>query len=100
MVSSLRSKVADALTHIDGSMSTTEAYGPLHLDGFPEATDEIMTEVVTPLTDLLVTLHLYMSRATWTHLTTDQKNLLADLIDEYHASEYPDAQPMERWWQT
>lgn len=53
----------------------------------------------TELKDLLVYLHLYVTQHTWTQLTTDQKELFADIVDEHRRREYPDDPvPIERWW--
>lgn len=52
------------------------------------------------MADLLTYLALHVGRYEWKVLTTEQKNLWADLIDEHRAREYPnDFEPMERWWQ-
>lgn len=59
------------------------------------------------LEDLVCTLWLYLSDHTWKQLTTDQKELFADVLDEHHA--HLDVQeatattdhaysPVERWW--
>ncbi len=52
------------------------------------------------IADLCFSLNLYLPLHTWKQLTTDQKNLLADLIDmataELYAAEK--LEPIERWW--
>lgn len=92
----LREKVNDATL----GLYATERGFSWAVGGREEAVDEIMDEVVTPLVDLVTYLYLYMTRHTWTQLTTDQKNLLADLVDEWNRTQYEDSEPLERWWQT
>lgn len=97
MSAMLREKVTDAITdNVDPAL----VLGSLSIDGVPAAVTEIMAEVVTPLVDMLTYIELHMTRYQWKVLTTAQKNLLADLIDEERALNYPDDHtPMERWWQ-
>lgn len=47
--------------------------------------------------DTLAALSLYISRHTWTQLTTEQKECLADAIDKDRQGE-PDLAPVDRWW--
>lgn len=93
----LRDQVFNA---IEGNVDARLVWGSLSLDGIPDATDEVMTKVVQPLVEMLTYLELHVGRYQWTVLTTPQKNLLADLIDERRARDFPDDhEPMERWWQ-
>lgn len=49
--------------------------------------------------ETLASLALYISRHTWTQLTTEQKECLADAIDaEGHAQEPEFIGPVDRWW--
>lgn len=59
------------------------------------------------LKDLLYTLNLYIGYHTWTQLTNEQKELLADVLDEEYAKQDREDgyvgtdmahQPVERWW--
>lgn len=52
------------------------------------------------LRELLCYLNLYTSYHTWTKLTTEQKELFANVIDEDRFEEYgeEDVHPVERWW--
>lgn len=54
----------------------------------------------TPERDLIATLHLYIGHHTETQLTTEQKELLYDCVEEWRAAnDAPGAyEPMERWW--
>lgn len=93
----LRKQVRDA---IDYDVRAVDQYGDLYVDGIEDAATAVMAEVVTPLVDMLTYIELHMNRYQWKVLTTDQKNLLADLIDEERATEFPDDHtPIERWWQ-
>ncbi|WRH25348.1 hypothetical protein GC088_09930 [Arthrobacter sp. JZ12] len=48
--------------------------------------------------ETLAALSLYISRHTWTQLTTDQKACLADAIDKDREKEPEFLAPFERWW--
>ena len=57
--------------------------------------------------NLLYALNLYISYHTWTQLTTEQKDLLADVVDEEYAKQDIEDgyvgtdmahKPTERWW--
>lgn len=100
---------ASALVHSDGRRLE---YGLDFIKAMPdEWTDEQrwarMVELYDELKDqhdkileTLLYMELHVGRYEWSQLTTEQKNLLADLIDEGRAKEYPDDhEPMERWWQ-
>lgn len=65
------------------------------------------TERVAALEDLLASLWLYTSRHTWTQLTTEQKDLFADVVDAHlAAADVEDGYagtpmanaPVDRWW--
>jgi len=59
------------------------------------------------LKDLLTTLNLYIGHYAWTQLTTEQKELLADVVDSEHEKQDMNDghwgtdlayRPTERWW--
>lgn len=74
-----------------------------------DAVDDVMRTIYgfapeTPLKtkaavqqDTLAALSLYISRHTWTQLTTEQKECLADAIDLDRQGE-PNLAPVDRWW--
>jgi hypothetical protein len=96
----LREKIRDAIQFDVSAEGCDNPYGsPPWVDGIEDAATAVMAEVVTPLVELLLYIELHIGQYQWKVLTTDQKNLLADLIDEQRANEYPDDHtPMERWW--
>ena len=52
------------------------------------------------LRDILCSLNLYIGQYEWTQLTTEQKNMLADVVDRERQQNFPDDHtPLERWWQ-
>jgi hypothetical protein len=59
----------------------------------------VADQAMAPLKDLIVNLWLYVGRHAWTQLTTEQKELFADVVDEMNRRDYPDDPiPTERWW--
>lgn len=53
---------------------------------------------IDEIIETLLYIELHIGRHEWKQLTTSQKDLLADLIDERRSAEYNDYEPMERWW--
>lgn len=79
------------------------------LGGEPVTVDDIINNpLLTEVADLLAYLDLHLGRYPWTQLTTRQKEVMADLIDnagtieqlnnpdEYRPGESP--RRVERWW--
>jgi hypothetical protein len=56
------------------------------------------TEDLARAHDLIGTLHLYITRHTETQLTTEQKELLYDIVEARYRAHGISDEPMERWW--
>ena len=77
----------------------------VQLEGSPEVPE--LVDENRRLRDLLSYLWLYQRRHTWTQLTTEQKELFADVVDEDHrVQDIEDGYvgtdmaytPVDRWW--
>lgn len=77
----------DAIDAVDEVMRTIYGFAP---DTPARTTLDLQRET-------LAALPLYIGRHTWTQLTTDQKECLADAIDKDRQGE-PDLAPVDRWW--
>lgn len=67
--------------------------GPLEVG---ECRRVVPVEEVERLRDLVATLWLYIGRYAEKQLTTEQKELLYDVVEA--APGHEDDEPMERWW--
>lgn len=72
----------------------------------PPSREDLLAVENEALRDLVSSMWLYTSRHTWTQLTTEQKELFADVVDADHVRQdalegtSPDLAytPLERWW--
>lgn len=100
------------LRHLEGNRSLSEGFGRMLVERQSQRIVELkdayrhMEDIIErkdlqiqDLHGLLSYLHLYTSRHTWTQLTTDQKELFADIIDAHNLREFPDDPGVvDRWW--
>lgn len=58
-----------------------------------------VSSVDTRYIDLIATLHLYIGHHAETKLTTEQRELLYDAVEQWRERHMPgECEPMERWW--